>query len=590
MKLFGALMVLTAFLLPLKWGTLAAMTEAAGFFPANWSDYITITWAAHSCWIWSGMLLAAALFCLPGNFSWRSPVGIMALLWSVTVIIAALPGCFAPGRDVDFAVGEFSNIAGIAAWSLAVGRLRETAPRWLGRMAAALLAGTLIAAIYGYYQYFWGFEELKSFIAKQIADGINVPEAIRLKMADTRITSFLASPNALAGMILITLPLIFYFGRQWGMMFEPVKLSVPLFIVSGLVTVSGALVLCRSRSIVAVFVITGALALFSSPVKRRYKIAGILAALLLIAGGAFFAMRYGRGFGSMTERLDYLRTTVILNKEHPLTGAGWGGFFYRHMNVKFSSTDEAARDPHNILASFSGQCGIISALLVLAALLYPLMVLWKYRFEPGWRGAVFWSGVLFTLHALMDGDLHIPAIMAGMLLLYFSALPENPSAPAVSKKLIIPAFTVVALLAMVSNGWFLYGEIKLADFTDYLNPSDVASRARFAGQPMEKFENAASCARPHLALIPELAGDWFFRHGDLSSAEQRYFEALKLSSRRPGIYRRLARLACARGDFSSGAGLLKQAEKLFPRNPKYRLEHPENRVMFPADFTLKDLQ
>ena len=134
------------------------------------------------------------------------------------------------------------------------------------------------------------------------------------------------------------------------------------------------------------------------------------------------------------------------------------------------------------------------------------------------------------------------------------------------------------------------GEMKLADFTDYLNPSDVASRARFAGQPMEKFENAASCARPHLALIPELAGDWFFRHGDLSSAEQRYFEALKLSPRRPGIYRRLARLACARGDFSSGAGLLKQAEKLFPRNPKYRLEHPENRVMFPADFTLKDLQ
>ena len=57
----GLLFVLSAFLLPLKWGTLAAMPEAAGFFPEEWIDYWHITWTAHSFGVWSGILLLLAL-------------------------------------------------------------------------------------------------------------------------------------------------------------------------------------------------------------------------------------------------------------------------------------------------------------------------------------------------------------------------------------------------------------------------------------------------------------------------------------------------------------------------------------------------
>lgn len=582
----GILLTVTAFLLPLKWGTLATATEAAGFFPVDVTAYLTITWPAHSFGVWSAFLLLMTMSVLPcRRWELRSPGMVTVLLWSVALTAAVLPGCLAAGRDVDFAWGELANTAGVAAWVLALGILQSVDPRWLKRSAAAFMTGVIIAACYGYYQYFFGFAELKAFLENQQADGINVPEAIRLKMADTRVTSFLASPNALAGVILITVPMVFYFSKKWGMMFEPVRLSVPLFLVSGLAVLGGSLMLSRSRSTVLVLVAAAVVAVFSTPVlKVRTKITGGILALLLLAGAAWFAVRCGRGFGSMAERADYLRTSAVLVSEHPFAGAGWGGFFYRHMNIKLSATDEAARDPHNVVAAFAGQSGVFAGLLVLAALLYPLAVLWKHRFDRSWQCAVFWSGMFFTLHILMDCDFHIPAIMAGILLLYLSAMPEVSGGEMRNGRLFIPVLAGFVIIAAVSNIYFLYGEKKLAEFTDYLNPGDVETRTRMTGLPMEKFESAAAAARPNLALIPELAGDWFYANREWEKAHRRYLKSLLLNPRRPGIYRRLARLACSRGDFASGEKLLHKANRLFPRNPKYSFIHPENRSMFPENY------
>ena len=181
--------------------------------------------------------------------------------------------------------------------------------------------------------------------------------------------------------------------------------------------------------------------------------------------------------------------------------------------------------------------------------------------------------------------MHIPAIMAGMILLYFSAFDVPPEPPRCWEKWSIFILgTVIAAVSLWSNYLTLDGEYRLAQFTEFLNPSSVESSQRFAGSPMEKFESAAADSRPEVALIPELAGDWFLSRGDLESAKMRYLKAVALEPRRPGIYRRMARLACLQGDFERGADLLAQAQKMFPRNPKYSIEHPENRMMFPADF------
>lgn len=586
LKLLGILLVFTAFLLPLKLGTLASMTEAAGFFPADWLDYWHITWPAHSFGIISGILLLLSSVLTGGACGKRLPAFFTGL-WSIGMILAVLPGVFAPGREINFAEVEFANFAGIAAWTLAVWHLHCAAPSWTKHMAAAFMLGVLITAVNGYYQYFFGFAEMKAFAEAQTAAGIQIPEALLLKLTDTRITSFMASPNALAGAVLITLPLVFYFGGKWGKLFEPVNVSVPLFRACGMIILGGALILCRSRSILITLTFAGALAAFSAPfIKRKLKIFAAVAVAVLLLGGAGFALKYGRGFGSITERVDYLRTSAVLVWENPVCGAGWGGFFFRHMQMKFSSTDEAARDPHNIVAAFAGQAGVLSGLLVLAALLLPLVMLWKERFAGNWRCTVFWSGVLFTLHILMDCDMHIPAIMAGMITLYLSASEINDKLlKCYGRAGVVLLSITIAAIAMWSNYKTLYGEYKLAEFMEFLNPSSEESRAGKAGMPIAKFETAALEARPHLALIWELGGDWFLTR-DLELAECRYRRALELEPRRPGIYRRLARLACLKGDCDIGRDYLKKAQELFPRNPKYSIEHPENSIMFTPQFKL----
>ena len=580
-RILGTVLTVSVFLLPLKWGTLAAMTEAAGFFPDSVSAYLTITWPAHSFGIWSSFLLLLTLG-VKKVPQLRSGSGILAALWSAGIILASLPGVLNPGCDRTVAFAEIANFSGIAAWALTMWIFLANFPEWGRRMAAALLAGCAITAVNGFHQYLFGFDELREFINEQMANGINVPKAIQLKLEDTRISSFLASSNALGGMLLLILPPSLFFAWKWGGAFTPVKWSRVLFLSVIAVIFGGALFLCRSRSILLVLILAGMLAAFSCPwFKLRYKLAAGVLALLLMIGAAWFARHYGRGFGSMTERADYLRTCAVLTLENPVRGAGWGGFFYRHMLMKFSSTDEAARDPHNMVAAFAAQCGILSAVVVLAALLLPFVLLWKERFAGNWQCAVFWSGVFFTFHILMDCDMHIPAIMAAMLMLWFSAVKTDMPHFEWRKTLIVlPVAAVIALFALWSNYDVLKGEYFLAEFTEFLNPSTPDAVRRYAGLPMEKFESQAAQARPHLAMIPELAGDWYLYHGDVERAEERYARALLLNPRRPGIYRRLARLAAVKQDFPRAAEYLERAHRLFPGNPKYLPEHPENQHIF----------
>ena len=119
------------------------------------------------------MLIAALI--AAGGRSCRKLSGVCALLWSIGLLLAVLPGVFAPGAEVNFAFVEFSNIAGIAAWALAVWQFHCAAPQWTRRMAAAFMIGVIITAINGYYQYFFGFDVMKNFLQSQLEAGIHPP-------------------------------------------------------------------------------------------------------------------------------------------------------------------------------------------------------------------------------------------------------------------------------------------------------------------------------------------------------------------------------------------------------------------------------
>ena len=165
-------------------------------------------------------------------------------------------------------------------------------------------------------------------------------------------------------------------------------------------------------------------------------------------------------------------------------------------------------------------------------------------------------------------------------MLYLSALDcREYTGKSAVKAILVLVMLLSAAAAVSCNVHLLRGEAALADFTEFLSPSTAESAALRRRYPMEHFEQAAARFRPQLALIPELAGDWYMSRGEREKAYRRYLRSLELNPRRPGIYRRLAVYAAVQGNREQAAAMLKQAARLFPRNPRYSIENPENQAM-----------
>ncbi|MCI5780075.1 MAG: hypothetical protein MR051_09755 [Lentisphaeria bacterium] len=568
-RITGTVLTLLAFLLPLKFGGLAVMPEAGGFYPAEWSSWFVVTFPPHSLGLISGAVLALTL--ASARISTARPAGFI-LLWCVLPTLAALPGLRHGWSDESW--GEVSNLLGIGAFVAAAALQTAADVRWGRRFAGAFLLGGMFCAVYGVYQFCWGMDELRAFTAEQIAAGADIPEAIRRKLADPRIFSTMASCNALTSLMLMLVPPAWFWAGEWGRKFTPEAVSRRVFraVLFGLILLN--LIFAASRGALFCLVGAGVLAVFSLPGPRPgLRLTALALALAILGSGLLFAVRYGRGLGSMTERADYLRTAAILTAEHPLTGGGWGEFFRRHMTIKYSDIGESARDPHNVVAAFASQAGVLSGMAMLAVLLVPPAGLWKRRFAPGFPAAVFWSGVLFTLHSLLDCDWHVPALPAAMGMLYAAAWAETDDAPTLLRrrdnfalKLLLAA---LALAAAGSNLHYLRGDMALAQLNDRLHPASAEQAAAVAKWDVAALFRRAESLRPRSAVIRQMKGDWRWRNADLSGAEACYFQALALDPRRPGAWARLAQLAAVRGDRAEAYRRMRRAQEIFPKNPRY---------------------
>ncbi len=581
-KLVGGLLLMLTFLMPLKFGTLAVMPEATGLYPRDLFSWLIISWPAHGFGLFSGGLLAlAAAVFRSGRELFSTPAGRTALLWGVGLPAVSLIG-WINAATFDYAFGETAHLAGIGAYILAVCLMLTRRPEWCSAYWGVLAGGMLCLAASGLYQYFWGFRETREFLEYQMESGAAVSSHMQLKIAsDTRVFATFVSCNALAGYLLILIPLTVVMADRWARRFEPVKISRVLFGVISGAMVSGTFLLARSRGSYLALMMTAALLVLALPMRRLYRGILILLAVLIVAGGAVYIKVAGRGFASMEERVSYLNTSARMLAEKPLAGYGWGGFFYRHMQLKTTDSDESAHDPHNLVASFAAQTGAAGAVMALAAILYPMFligrrVLGRKPAEGEWPlFALFWGETAFFLHAMMEINLQIPATMAvaGAGLVSALIAPERPeTSPAPAARLgwaALPA--LVALAALWLNFRWLDAELRFDRLLSYARPIAVEDQKRppdFAAVARLLRENDA--VRPCSPFPWEAAGDYYLRFGDVPAAEHCYREALKRSESRPAVYRRLFEIECMRGDREAARKNLKRMYELFPTNPKYR--------------------
>lgn len=575
-KTAGIVISALTLLLPLKYGTLAVMPESSGHYPLAVWEWLLITWPAQSFGIVSGAVLLLALAAFP-PFRFRSFSALVALFWSFGWLIAALPGWFGCA-EIEVAQTQTLHLAGIGAYVLAVWLMLERHPEWRNQLAGVMAAGVLLAGIVAWRQYLWGFDEMREFVARQEAEGIIQGGAIRAKLvSETRVSAPFTSSNVLAGYLVMLLPLTMLVLRCWSERFEPVKLSMWLFWLFGAVLAGGAFILARSRGALLAALAAACGWGVTSLRRKWWRIAALAAFLLLVGGGALAAGILGRGFGSMAERADYLRSCALMTAEKPLAGHGWGEFFYRHMQLKQSSTDESARDPHNIVATFAVHCGIPAGMLAVVIGVVPLVGLWRRR-RDGLSEAALWGGVAFLFHSLMEINLQVPGIMAsaGALFLIGLAAPvEHEPAPSPrAGRLVAAAFVLMMAVGSLWGSWrWVQGEVAFARFYDLLMPGSAEEASRVTPAAIERAYRRVTAYRPGLAAARELAGDYEMARGDLVAAEARYQEARRINPRRPAVYRRMAMLEVRRGNREAAREYIGKAHELFPRNPAYE---PEN--------------
>ena len=580
----GYLIGLT-FLLPLKFGSLAVLPEATSFYPGDLFSWLIINWPAHSFGIFSGVALFAALVVFaPGMRPLRTSGGATALLWSFGLVLVSLIG-WINAATIDYAVGETIHLAGIGAYVLAVRlwlRNRPEERRWF---CAALAAGACWLIYSGLSQYFVGFAETREFVEKQIAEGIPISHVMVAKINDDRVFATFVSCNVLAGYLLLLLPVTLYAVWRFAGHFEPVRLSRILLcglVFSGLAAV---LLLTRSRAAFLAALLTAGAFAMTLPKRRIYRCIPVVVLALAIVGGAIYIHRAGRGFGSMAERVDYLRSSVKMIAEKPLAGHGWGGFFYRHMELKTTGTDESAHDPHNLVMAFASQTGVIGGAVALAAVLLPLFWLGRRIFRrggeetpeegaDGFARAVFWGECAFLLHAHMDVDLQIPASMAAAGAMLVAALPEASAQMAARGRrrwLLVAAGVLLSAPAGVGDILWLRAEMAYDRLITLARPQSAQDRLRpVSDAEVVKALREAVALRPGSPFPWEIAGDYFWSRRDGAMAEKCYREAARCTPDRPSLYRRFFDLEMARGNRAAAAKHLRRMLELFPSNPKYQ--------------------
>ena len=245
------------------------------------------------------------------------------------------------------------------------------------------------------------------------------------------------------------------------------------------------------------------------------------------------------------------------------------------MARKNTSTDEASRDPHNLIAAFISQCGIGGGVLAVAAVLIPAAGLWQRRHRDALATAAVLGWAAFMLHTMMELNMQIPACLGTAAVLMLIGLSGGPG-PMRRRWLIDGATLLPGVAALIMSVFWLRGEAALARLTDAVFPSTVEQLQRTLRDPGSVNRELKNTVRfrPHSAQPWLLAGDWAARRGDRNIALEYYREALKREPGLPAIYWRLSRMARLDGDLKAAEQWREKARRRFPSNPLYQKPLP----------------
>ncbi|MHB9138250.1 MAG: Wzy polymerase domain-containing protein [Victivallaceae bacterium] len=597
------MIVIVTILLPLKFGTLAALPEVPAFYPGDWFSWLIITWPPVSFPFFSGGLLLLALAVFPVRIEDFRTAFAVTMMWLVVAFVSIIGAINA--TNMDYVIVYLVDIFGFVSFGASMYLMLSTLPEFKRVVLWSIFIGAVLTTLLGIEQISVGFDDTRKFVETQEQQyGGSMNSDLKSRVWDNRVFATFGSCNSLAGYMLMVMPLCLFLCWQFCGGFK-LRKSFKVIAVALLALLMGVVFFATlSRGAYLSLILACVIFIMVFPVRKSVRIALFVLMPVVIITGALYIAYAGRGFYSMLVRFDYICTSFQMFLNHPWLGTGWGDFFYDHMLLKQTLSKEAPHTAHNILMDFLSQTGIVGFSACLAAILYPLFKIAKKIYSAP-RQSIFTSldsyvifGLIaFFIHSLMDVNLQIPASMAmALVLMVAMTIPDDKQK--VSKKDHKSgsgklSALLATILMFISGGVSAYGGFHLlrADYA-YSRLSDLCS---YWGKSKEQYlsispeevkrelENCVSL-KPYSPFPWTMAANFMQSRGCLELAEEFYTKARELSPQGAFIYYRLFLLQRAQGKEDEAQKNLEKARKLFPNNEDYRDEKtmmpPPSRPMF----------
>jgi hypothetical protein len=243
-------------------------------------------------------------------------------------------------------------------------------------------------------------------------NGVDVPNPVVLaKLAKGRVMGTLVYPNALAGLILLLLPVSLVLAFKNTNRLRPL---IRVTVIALAILLGGAAFFWTGSKLgwLIALAMAGAV-LFRLPWTARLK--GTALIVVILIGFGFFAVRFhsyfAAGATSVTARFDYWRVAVATTLQHSLLGTGPGTFQRPYAQLK-SPAAEMTRLVHNDYLEQFSDSGVAGGMLYGAWIVLSVLVVgWRtWRSADPANFAIFLGIFAWFIQGLGEFGLYIPAL------------------------------------------------------------------------------------------------------------------------------------------------------------------------------------
>ena len=498
-----------------------------------------------------------------------APAGRRAWSESILVMLAAAGGAIHVALSSQ-PLESVRVLAGFAACGMAFLYCARTgAGSGRGVQAGIILAGTLMA-LHGVWQAAGGFESMAGASAEPL------PEALRARLAAGRAVAGLGLPGALAGFLILSLPL------TWGWLRRAAANSrrSPWTALAAVALVAQAAGLAATRSAAAMAALGLSIALVMwrrAPAgRRRLVVWPIVVALPASLALLIWRMSSDPLANPFVLRAGNWKAALAILADHPIFGAGLGCF-----GVVFPAyrdwTMNESRHAHSVWLELAAEAGLPAAV---AAMALAVWFLWRITGRDSERrvsASVAVACTSFLAHNTVDFTLYLPGVALAFFCLAGTACGRRDASEGATSwtPVGLPSGTPVKLPSGTPRR---LAAAALAALVLLVAHGDVRRRSALdlalSGQAQEAMEAARGAvnANPFDPASHALLSRLMVESGDLENAERHAVRAVELDEQTPGHWHHLGRLRLARSDPHGAYIALYRAAQLYPTQLEYRAD------------------